>query len=152
MTWTRRSFLTLSASALALPLGSWTVPARADSGVLQVYKTPWCGCCAAWVGHMRAAGLTVQVTELENLETVKRDLGVTPELESCHTGLIDGYVIEGHVPAREVGRLLRERPPAIGLAVPGMPIGSPGMEQGDTREPYRVILFNASEQMTYARY
>lgn len=150
---TRRGFLqSVSAGLAVLPVVG-ALPVLADATpVLQVYKSPFCGCCGAWVEHMRDAGLTVQVTELDDVETVKRDLGVPETLHSCHTALIDGYVIEGHVPAREVLRLLRERLPATGLAVPGMPIGSPGMEQGDQRDPYSVILFNGSEQMSYARY
>ena len=150
MSLSRRSILGLTAVAATFPF--WRHAAHAASSVLQVYKTPWCGCCAAWVEHMRAAGFVVRVTEVEDLNPVKADLGVLPDLQSCHTGLIDGYVVEGHVPAREVIRLLRERPAATGLAVPDMPIGSPGMEQGDRRDPYRVVLFSASKRSVYASY
>jgi hypothetical protein len=152
----RRSFLGLSAiGALgAVTAGlPFAVQAAADkTRDLKVYKTPWCGCCVAWVDHMRAAGFTVTVEERDDLEPLKAYYGVTADLGSCHTGLIDGYVIEGHVPAAEVKRLLEERPEARGLAVPGMPIGSPGMEQGDRKDPYEVILFSDEARSVFARY
>ncbi|MGF1476754.1 MAG: DUF411 domain-containing protein [Geminicoccaceae bacterium] len=113
----------------------------AHSAEMTVLKSPWCGCCAAWVRHIRAHGFTVRVRETENLTPIKRDAGVGLEHQSCHTAMIDGYAIEGHVPAADVKRLLAERSAAKGLAVPGMPIGSPGMEQGSIHEPYAVILF-----------
>lgn len=126
--------------------------AFAAGPALEVYKSPWCGCCGAWVEHMQQAGFAVEVNELDDLAPLKTMLGVAPELQSCHTALVDGYVVEGHVPAREVTRLLAERPMATGLAVPGMPIGSPGMEQGDLREPYEVLLFRGEERAVFARY
>ena len=136
---------TLGAGRLAVAAaGSWAK--------LQVFKSPWCGCCNDWIEHMQAACFRVTVEDLEDLAPVKAMLGVPPALESCHTGLIDGYVIEGHVPAQEVLRLLDERPTATGLAVPGMPIGSPGMEQGNQREPYDVVLFTPTAQSVFARY
>ncbi len=101
---------------------------------------------------MRNAGFRVRVTELQDLSPVKMRYGVTNDLQSCHTAIIEGYVIEGHVPARDVSRLLQERPKAIGIAVPGMPIGSPGMEQGNHQDPYDVVLFTASERKVFARY
>ncbi|MEQ8328465.1 MAG: DUF411 domain-containing protein [Parvibaculum sp.] len=146
----RRTFI-LAAGAAAL----WSatgLPAHASGETLELWKTPWCGCCTAWVDHMRAAGFEVRVTELEDLEPVKTRLGVTPELASCHTGLIGGYVIEGHVPAADVARLLKEKPQATGLAVPGMPIGSPGMEMDGRTEPYEVVLFAPGGNTVFARY
>ena len=136
----------------AASLGSFRLAWATTAPTLQVFKSPWCGCCDAWIDHMQAAGFTVTVEEMEDLAPVKAMLGVAPELQSCHTGLIDGYVVEGHVPAEEVLRLLDERPAATGLAVPGMPIGSPGMEQGDIREPYDVVLFGPTAQTVFARY
>lgn len=127
-------------------------PVLAGGAVLQVYTSPWCGCCGAWVDHMKAAGFTAQVDELDDLAPLKMTLGIAPELQSCHTAVVDGYVVEGHVPAREVRRLLAERPAARGLAVPGMPLGSPGMEQGGVREPYEVVLFAAEGRSVFARY
>ena len=121
---------------------------------IEVLKTSGCGCCLGWVKHLEEAGYAVTARDLPmgELMTVKRDAGLTPDLTSCHTGLIDGYVIEGHVPAREIARLLQERPEAIGLTVPNMPPGSPGMDFGDT-EPYEVLLVrrNGSTEV-YANY
>ena len=107
---------------------------------MTVYKSPWCGCCKNWITHMRANGYSVQIKNMENLDSIKRMAGVPDRLLSCHTAMVNGYVIEGHVPATDITRLLAERPKAKGLAVPGMPAGSPGMEQG-TPERYEVLLF-----------
>ena len=129
---------TLTLLLLALIAGG---PAAAGS-LLKVYKSPTCGCCADWVTHMQENGFDTQVTETENLFPIKTMAQIPAGKGSCHTGFIDGYVIEGHVPADEVARLLKERPEAIGLTVPGMPVGSPGMEMGDRRDPYEVLLIN----------
>lgn len=147
---TRRSFV-LSALAAAM-LAATGLPAHAAEETLEVYKTPWCGCCTAWVDHMRDAGFAVRVTEMEDLEPFKASHGVTADLASCHTALIGGYVVEGHVPASDVARLLKERPEATGLAVPGMPVGSPGMEMGGEGDPYEVVLFGPGKRETFARY
>lgn len=107
--------------------------------VVLVHKTPTCGCCGAWVEHMRAAGFPVQVEERTDLEPVRQRLGVPYGKGSCHTAQVGGYFVEGHVPAEDVKRLLAERPRARGLVVPGMPLGSPGMETPDGRvQPYTV--------------
>jgi hypothetical protein len=111
---------------------------------LLVYKTATCGCCSGWVEHMREAGFTVDARDLPSnteLMRVKVDAGVPGAMATCHTALIDGYVVEGHVPADQVKRLLAERPDVAGIAVPGMPIGSPGME-GPGAQPYRVYSFD----------
>ena len=105
-----------------------------------VYKSPWCGCCRGWADHMRANGFEVTVREMEDLTTIKRMSGIPEALESCHTALVGGYAIEGHVPAGVIEKLLAERPRVRGLAVPGMPTGSPGME-GPHPEPYDVMTF-----------
>ena len=147
---TRRTFV-LAAGAAAL----WSatgLPAQAASETLELWKTPWCGCCTAWVDHMREAGFDVRVTELEDLEPLKARLGVAPELASCHTGLIGGYVVEGHVPAADVARLLKEKPDATGLAVSGMPIGSPGMEMDGRTDAYEVVLFAPGGNTVFASY
>jgi hypothetical protein len=107
---------------------------------VQVYKDPNCGCCGAWVEHMRSAGFTVRVTEVNDTSVTRKRLGMPDRLGSCHTAVVDGYVIEGHVPAANVKQLLSARPLAIGLAVPGMPAGSPGMEMGSRKDPYQVLL------------
>lgn len=132
----RRAF-TLSAPAAMFAAGC----ARAEARELTVYKTPWCGCCSGWVTHMRRAGFNAKVVELEDLAPIRARHGIRFEQSSCHTGVSGGYALEGHVPPTDVLRLLRERPKARGLIVPGMPMGSPGMEnpQGQ-REPYEVLL------------
>lgn len=96
--------------------------------VVEVWKTPTCGCCGKWVKHMEAAGFKVQVHDLDNLDAIRQQHGITPALASCHTAVAGKYVIEGHVPASDVRRLLKEQPDALGLTAPGMPQGSPGMD------------------------
>jgi hypothetical protein len=111
---------------------------------VEVWKDPDCGCCKDWVVHMEANGFDVKVHDSGNTAARKR-LGVPDKLGSCHTALVGGYAIEGHVPAREVHRLLKERPAAVGLTVPGMPVGSPGMDgaiYGDRKDPYDVVLIS----------
>lgn len=112
----------------------------ADPGTITVYKSPTCGCCGKWIEHLEAGGFAVEAIDVANVGQIKKKHGVPAELSSCHTALVDGYVIEGHVPAEDVKRLLEERPEIVGLAVPEMPIGSPGME-GPNPEPYEVIAF-----------
>ena len=149
----RRKFFNLTALGfVSLGIGHFAPSAFAETHVLKVYKSPSCGCCGAWVSHMRSAGFRVIARDVPDLHPIKKKFGVAPELRACHTAVIDGYVIEGHVPAREVIRLLNDRPKAIGLAVPGMPIGSPGMEQGDRRDPFQVILFSSTDRLVFAEY
>jgi hypothetical protein len=128
-----------------------TLASMAASG-LEVYKSPTCGCCIKWVEHMRENGFDVKVHETQNLQPIKEKAGLRAGLGSCHTAFIDGYTIEGHVPAKEVKRLLEERPEAVGLTVPAMPIGSPGMEMGDRQDPYQVLLFDDKGTKVYAQY
>ena len=109
---------------------------------IMVYKTPTCGCCNKWVEHLRAHGFEVTTKNLQNLRMIKSMQGVKPQFASCHTALVDGYVIEGHVPGDVIQRLLAERPNVVGLTVPGMPMGSPGME-GPYSEPYDILTFDA---------
>ena len=119
-------------------------PARTDAGALPtalVYKTPSCGCCNLWVDHLREAGFEVDARNLNDIIPIKIDAGVPPRMSSCHTALIDGYVVEGHIPAEHVKRLLEDRPDIVGIAVPGMPIGSPGME-GIGARPYQVLSWD----------
>lgn len=133
----RRAFIVAGAAAAGL-----AGQASAQSPRIEVYKSPTCGCCSAWVEHMERAGFVVDARDVEQdtLYALKAQSRITPELASCHTALIDEYVVEGHVPASDVERLLAERPDALGLAVPGMPIGSPGMEMGDQREVFNTLL------------
>jgi hypothetical protein len=112
---------------------------------MTVYKSPTCGCCQKWVEIMEAEGFTVVTEDVADISVVKAEQGVLPNLQSCHTAIIDGYVIEGHVPADAIQKLLTERPDVTGLAVPGMPVGSPGMEvDGYGVEPFTVIAFDAT--------
>lgn len=141
--------LTLATALVTSPLSyaSDTLPQ------VEVYKSPTCGCCTDWVDHMAENGFEVIAHDTDNMNQVKFEAGLMPQLASCHTAFVGGYVIEGHVPASDIQRLLTERPAAHGLAVPGMPIGSPGMEMGDRQDAYSVLLFNAQGQSRpYASY
>lgn len=131
----RRAILALA------PLALIACAQSAAAAVIEVVKTPWCGCCSHWVDYLRAEGFEVRVVEAEDLTPTARRLGVPDDLRSCHTASVEGYAIEGHVPAADIRRLLDERPDAAGIAVPGMPVGSPGMEQGERRQAYTTILF-----------
>ncbi|HEX6631872.1 MAG TPA: DUF411 domain-containing protein [Gemmatimonadaceae bacterium] len=114
---------------------------------VTVYKSPTCGCCRNWVDHLRQNGFDVVAIDTNDLAAVKTTHGIGRDVESCHTAIVDGYVIEGHVPADLIARLLTERPAIAGLAVPGMPMGSPGME-GPTTEPYDVLALQKDGRTT----
>ena len=134
----------MKARIIARILLSATLLLQLASGApleMLVFKTPTCGCCAKWVEHMKANGFNVKVTEVASTEDARRKYGVPESIVSCHTAVVGGYTIEGHVPAADVQRLLKLRPKAKGIAVPGMPIGSPGMEQGSRSQAYSVLLF-----------
>ena len=133
---------TTAGGAVATPVAS----AAADS-VLVVYKTPTCGCCKGWVSKMREAGFAVEVHDLPDLTAIKGVAGVPYALQACHTARIGGYVVEGHVPAADIRRLLAERPAVKGIATPGMPMGSPGME-GAYNDRYDVMTFGGSGKST----
>lgn len=108
-----------------------------------VYKSPTCGCCKKWITHLQDNGFKVKGQDMRNVTPKKIEFGITPQTASCHTGVINGYFIEGHVPAADIKRLLKEKPKNIkGLTVPGMPIGSPGMEQGNRKDPYNVLAID----------
>ena len=136
----RRHLLIASATVAALPL---LVRAQAPAKVLvEVWKDPNCGCCKDWVTHLQGQGFAVKVNESGN-QAMRAKLGIAEKLGSCHTALVGGYAVEGHVPAADIRRLLKDRPQAIGLAVPGMPVGAPGMDApvyGNRRDPYDVLL------------
>ena len=122
------------------------VAQRPASPVVEVYKSATCGCCANWVKHLEAAGFRARVTELDDdaLAALKTKRQIPKPAQSCHTAVVDGYLVEGHVPAADLQRLLKERPKVAGIAVPGMPIGSPGMEvQGMKPQPFDVVSFDA---------
>ena len=118
------------------------VPAKTPE--LVVYSSPTCGCCGQWTEHMEAAGFTVKSTKTEAMDAIKARYNVPLGLYSCHTAVIGDYVVEGHIPAEDVRRLLAEKPDVAGIAVPGMPLGSPGMDAGGEKEPYTVFSFTAS--------
>lgn len=119
------------------------------SPVVEVYKEATCGCCTLWAAHLRDHGFTVRTHDVADMATVKATYGVPSQAGSCHTAVVEGYVIEGHVPAEDVERLLKERPAVAGLAVPGMPIGSPGMEiTGVAAQPYDVLSFGEDGRTT----
>lgn len=144
MKWTwldRRGFNRLLFGSLvaAASLGSRSAAAAQE---VRVFKNPQCGCCNGWVSHLEANGFTASVQDMEDLSGVKRLGGVPEELSACHTAIIDGYTVEGHVPVPALRRLLAERPDIRGLAVPGMPAGSPGMPS-PTPERYDVLAFTA---------
>lgn len=123
------------------PVSAQGPAAGAQAGTaMTVYKDAGCGCCDVWVEHLQAAGFSVEVHERDDMRGIKEQAGVPLELRSCHTGQIAGYFVEGHVPAADLQRLLGERPDARGLAVPGMPLGSPGMEVEGRSDPYDVLL------------
>jgi hypothetical protein len=146
---TRRS-LTLALAGMAFVADGRISQA---APLILVHKDPNCGCCSGWVEHILSAGFDTHLNELNDLAPIKNRLAVPPALSSCHTAEVDGYVIEGHVPVSAIRRLLAERPSATGLAVPGMPVGSPGMEvPGSPDEIYEVILFGPTGQNIYARY
>ena len=139
--------------AIVLAASSTTAIAAALP-VVAVYKTPWCDCCKLWVEHRRKAGFTVEVHDVEDLDAEKDRMGVPADKRSCHTAEVAGYYVEGHVPAADIKRLLKDKPQAEGLVLPGMPMGSPGMEMPDGRtQPFAVELVDAKGQATvFARH
>jgi hypothetical protein len=148
---TRRSLLVALGLSPFLP----AVAQQRPKVLVEVWKDPNCGCCKDWVSHLRGSGFAVKVNESGN-EAMRAKLGIPQQLGSCHTGLAGGYALEGHVPAKDIQRLLRDKPQAVGLAVPGMPVGAPGMDgaiYGKRRDPYDVLLvLKSGESRIYASY
>jgi hypothetical protein len=150
---TRRDWLRLTTGVLlaGIPVGALRAqrstgaaaprPTGANANAIEVWKSPTCGCCAQWVTHMRTNGFVPTVHDVEDVAVFKRKLGVPAKLESCHTAVVGGYAFEGHVPADLVRQVLKQRPAILGLAVPGMPMGSPGME-GPRKDAYDVVAFD----------
>jgi hypothetical protein len=127
----------ITSSAAQAPASAAALP------TMTVYKSPTCGCCKNWIEHVKTAGFAVEVHDLDDLSEIKAEAGVPERARSCHTAIVDGYAIEGHVPAETIKRLLRERPRVAGLAVPGMPVGSPGMEvPGQAADKYDVVAYD----------
>jgi hypothetical protein len=133
----------LGAIALGVPARALLAQGTAAENTVEVWKTATCGCCKLWVDHMRAAGFRVTALDVPDVGPFKRKLGIPPPLESCHTGVVAGYAIEGHIPADVIRQMLKQKPKIAGLAVPNMPIGSPGME-GGRPEKYDILSFDKS--------
>ncbi len=144
--------LTFLAALLLTACAGGAAPRAADEIDIKVFRSPTCSCCGAWVQYMEQNGFNVIVEDVQDMAPIKARYLVPPELQSCHTALVDGFVIEGHVPVREIMRLITERPDVIGLAVPGMPAGAPGME-GSAEVPFDVIAFDsAGRKQIFAQY
>ena len=147
---TRRSFLLAASAVLAVGMMP-SARAQQTLPLVTVYKSPACGCCGEWVKHMRASGFRVETREVADVGPIRRKYGVPDALLSCHTAIVGGYAIEGHVPAADIKRLLREKIKATGLAVPGMVDGSPGMEQGRPK-PYATFAFDERGSRVFAQH
>jgi len=144
--------LALGAGFLALSLTTGAVaPPRVDAAskepTITVYKDPGCGCCRSWIEHLVKHGYRVDAKDTPDMTEIKRTLGVPEGVTACHTAVVNGYLIEGHVPAKDIARLLRDKPKVAGLAVPGMPAGSPGME-GSRPQHYQVLTFDKNGKTT----
>jgi len=137
----RRDFVLASLASMATGRSLFGQGPASPTPVITVYKDPSCGCCTKWVKHLSSNGFVVTTHDVQNMDDIKRAMNVPVALQSCHTAVVDRYVIEGHVPADLVKKILTEKPAILGLAVPGMPAGSPGME-GDHVEHYNVVAFD----------
>ena len=153
---TRRTFVAQTAGLGLASLGVRGLLGQTPGSptAITVYKSASCGCCAKWVDHLRANGFAPTVHDEEDMDAIKDEMGVPKGVRSCHTALVDRYLVEGHVPAADLRRLLKERPAVAGLAVPGMPKGTPGMAMpGDAPEPYEVLAFaRDGKTSSYARH
>jgi hypothetical protein len=154
---TRRDFVAQAAGLAVGALGARRLLAQLDAGpgtAITVYKSASCGCCAKWVDHLRANGFAPVVHDEENMDAIKDEMGVPKDVRSCHTALLDRYLVEGHVPAADLRRALAERPAVAGLAVPGMPKSTPGMAvPGDAHEPFETVSFTRDgKTAVYARH
>ena len=147
----RRSFIGALAAMLAsAPAAMARTPLQGPVQV-QGFRAPDCGCCEAWIAHLEENGFPVEDTLSVHLDEIKDRLGIPVNLRSCHTALVEDYIIEGHVPAKDIRCLLEKRPTATMLAVPGMPIGSPGMEMGERVAPFEVILWTGSGTQIFSQ-
>jgi hypothetical protein len=149
----RRRFVRQATGIVLLAIGGRRLSAGSPKPI-TVYKSRTCGCCTKWLDHLHAHGLSTVVHDEDNMDEIKDQLGVPPKLRSCHTALVGAYLLEGHVPVSDIQRLLRERPKVAGLAVPGMPPGTPGMAQSEAEEGnYEVIAFQLDgSSRTFARH
>jgi hypothetical protein len=137
----RREFLGTALGASALAVVAPRALRAAPPIAMTVYKSPSCGCCKEWIKHVKANGFAVKVIDMDDVTPMKRSAGVPLNMESCHTALVGKYVIEGHVPADLIKKILAEKPVLVGLSVPGMPLGAPGMEESGPARPYKVMAF-----------
>jgi hypothetical protein len=145
----RRAVATLAMAFALAWAGTIWIAAQTARPQMTVYKSPTCGCCSKWVEHMQANGFDVKAVDVDDIDKVKRERGVPADAASCHTAVVNGYVVEGHVPADAVQRMLKEKPAIAGIAVPGMPMGSPGMEvPGGRKEPFTIVSFDKSGKTT----
>ena len=153
-TLSRRRLLGVAAAALALPTAA--LASKTSLPLVEIWKSPTCGCCGEWIKHLEANGFMTRVNLIPDTAPVRKRVGFDEKHGSCHTALVGGYAVEGHVPAKDIRRLLKDKPQAIGLAVPGMPVGSPGMDDpayGGRRDPYDVLLVTRNgEPRVYASY
>lgn len=147
-------FIKYLASVIILQSGLLLSSAPVFAGEeITVYKSPTCGCCKKWISHLKSNGFKVTAYDVKDVRPIKQRSGVRPEQASCHTALVGGYVVEGHVPAKDIKRMLKEKPKITGLTVPGMVVGSPGMEQGSRKDSYKVMTINKSgPSKVYAEY
>ena len=118
----------------------------AEPTKIDVYRSPTCSCCGKWVAHLKESNFQVKDNVIEDVQEIKDKYGVSKAMASCHTAVVNGYVIEGHVPANDIKKLLKIKPHVVGIAVPAMPSGTPGMEMGSSKDPYNVISFNKDNQ------
>lgn len=147
--------LMLAGSFNSVAESVWDKPAQfpSDPVEITVYRSPSCGCCGKWLDHIQQHNFVVTDIRTEDVDSIKQKYGVSPQIASCHTALVGGYVIEGHVPASDIRKLLTEKPELIGLSVPGMPQGTPGMEMDGRKEPFSVISFDKDgKQQSYTKY
>ena len=135
------SIVTITAITLLMAAPSMAASSKASE--ITVYRTPSCSCCGGWIAHLKAQGFQAKEVAISNVDKLKQQHGVPNDLASCHTAVVQGYVIEGHVPAEDIKRLLAQHPKVAGITVPGMPVGTPGMEDGDRRDPFTVFSFDA---------
>jgi hypothetical protein len=151
----RRFAIVAGVALLATGLGLAAAPPKPAAVAMVVYKSPTCGCCRAWVDHVQASGFRAEVHDVSDsrLAAVEHESRVPDDLASCHTAMVGGYIVEGHVPADDITRMLRERPAIAGISVAGMPMGSPGMEQGGATQPFTTMAFTKDgKKSVFARH
>ncbi|MDE2446223.1 MAG: DUF411 domain-containing protein [Alphaproteobacteria bacterium] len=149
----RRNIIAATVALVVTTVSRRISLAATSLGKIDVMRNPGCNCCEKWSAGLKAAGFDVNMSDSPDLEAYRKSLGVPADLAGCHTGKIDGYIVEGHVPPAEIIKMLRERPKAAGLAVSGMPMGSPGMEMEGHSEPYDVMLFKGDgSRVVFAKY